>query len=169
MAGKFLRHARTKSIWGTPPARSAEVHAAAAVDPDPAKRAPSRKDTRHYCKGKAGREHTPEIVRTHDGFHQRQCGWVGRYDYRLLRRGEDAAEVRWLCTHEEHCSGCGKILRAWGSLDLTECPVYPGSPEQRAEAEREAAEYPDRYRARLRPRRAIDGPQGYRKKRQEAR
>ena len=61
MARRFLRHARAKSDWGAFPARSAEVLAAAAIDPDPAKRAPARKDTRHWCRGKQGREHVPAV------------------------------------------------------------------------------------------------------------
>jgi hypothetical protein len=167
MAGKFLRHARAKGIWGTQPARSDEVRTAAAVDPQPARRAPGRKDTRHFCRGKAGREHVPEIVMTPQPFYTGvpggECGWTTHWSVR--QRAYDG--VRWSCRHEERCASCGKVLRCTGQLTRAECPSYPGAPEQKAEAEAEAAARQERYSEWYR-RPVIDGPQGYRRKRQDA-
>ena len=157
------------SGWGPVPGRSA-VKAAAITEP--AKRTPAKKDTRSWCRGKEGREHEPQIVLSHDGFRQRACEWAGRHDYRLLRRGEDDYAIGWCCGHQELCGRCGKILRDPGQIPRAECPVYPGSDEQKAEAGREAAEYPEKWRAWAarhgRPEPVIDGPQGYRRKRENA-
>jgi hypothetical protein len=72
----------------------------------------------------------------------------------------------WACHHREVCSvpGCGKVFREPWELGDDECPAYPGTPEQRAVAEAQMAEYEDR-RARLPWRRkpVITGPQGYRR------
>lgn len=161
------RHGRHKGIWGSQPSRSAELAAAAAVDPDPSRRAPAVKDTRRWCKGKPGREHQPEIILPQVGWQTGNCKWLGRHDWRLIRQGRDdeATTVGWACYHEERCSECGKVLRNRWELRPRECPAYPGTPAQKAEAEREAADYPELWRGRARPRRVITGPQGYRRKR----
>lgn len=167
MSARLERHARGKGWWDQNPSRSAELGAAVAADPDPSRTAPAVKDTRRWCRGKPGRVHKPEIVRTHLGWQPAVCKWAGRHDFRLLRQGrdEDGTTVGWVCYHEERCSACGKVLRSSWELRRVECPVFPGSAEQKAEAEREAAEYPERWRSQRRPRRVITGPQGYRRKR----
>ena len=163
MSGRFLRHARSKTDrWDSLPARSAEVQAAAAVDPDPAKRAPSRKDTRHLCKGKPGREHVPVIVIAQSTYVRGDCEWGSRFPWH-------DEPVTWLCHHSEVCAVCQKILREPWDLAPAECPGYPGSQAQHAEAEAEARASAARvaeYQARRRP--VITGRQGYRRRRQEA-
>lgn len=167
MPRRFERHARSKSDWGFPPARSAE-RASAATDPD--KRAPGRKDTRQWCKGKPGREHVPQIIRIHDGYRWRPCEWTPRYDWRAIRAGDNAWVLKWTCGHIESCANCGKILRDLGNIPVAECESYPGTAARRAAAERDAADYLERWReGRRRYRRPpITGPQGYRRPRQEA-
>lgn len=163
-----VRHSKRKGIWGGQPSRSAELAAAVTADPDPARKAPAVKDTRNWCKGKPGREHKPEIILTHLGTcRSGMCKWLARHDYRLIRQGRDdeATTIGWGCYHEERCSECGKVLRNSWELRPAECPAYPGTPDQKAEAEREAADYPDRWRARARPRQVITGPQHYQKNR----
>ncbi len=149
--------------WGRPPARSAELTTAVTADPEPVKRPPGRKDTREWCRGKVGVPHQPAIVK---GNGKLPCRWAGRYDYKLIRR-QDAWSVGWSCWHHEECSACGKILRATRHLNASECPAYPGRPEQRAQAEREAAAYPAQWRAAAAKHRKppVTGPQGYRRKR----
>jgi hypothetical protein len=140
---------------------------------EPVKRAPARKDTRRWCRGKEGREHRLVLVLRHDGFCDRRCEWVSWYDYRLLFRGEDdeGARVGWACSHQEVCESCGKIIRDLFQIPAAECPAYPGTVEQRRAAEREAAAYPAQWRAwaarhgRWRP--VITGPQHYRRKRED--
>ena len=162
MPRRFERHARSKSDWGSPPGRSAERSSAAA---EPAKRAPARKDTRRWCKGKPGREHVPRIVRLRTGYVSRSCEWVPRYDWRAIRAGDDNFPVRWACGHFESCANCGKILRDLGGIPVAECESYPGSDAQRAAAEREAAEFLERRAGRRRNRKPpVTGPQGYRRR-----
>jgi len=151
---------RLRDNWGPVRGRAAETASAVASDPDPSKRPPGRKDTRSWCRGKAGVPHQPVIVfrPTWTRRPQPACEWAADWI------GE---QVRWHCHHEEHCGPCGKILRT--RIADEECPDYPGDPAQRAEAEREAAAYPEQWRAWAqrhgRPKPVIDGPQKYRRKR----
>lgn len=142
--------------WGQPAARAAEITKAVGSDPEPAKRSPGRKDTRQWCRGKQSREHVPVIVFRPPWTRKPvQCEWSSRWV-------DDG--VAWRCHHEEHCHACGKILRT--SLADAECPAYPGSPEQRAEAEVAAAIATQRWAEwRQSRRRVITGPQSYRRKR----
>lgn len=75
------------------------------------KAAPARKDTRRWCRGKVGREHTLAIVRDDYGWHVgRKCqepSWLPGY---------------WSCHHQERCTTCGKILRP--SLPREQCPQW---------------------------------------------
>ena len=158
MAGKYLRHARSKSdAWGGQPSRFAEVTAevAAQVAADPSdRRPPGRKNTRRYCKGKTGVEHEPDLVPIG------HCRWVTGW------RMDGTAS--WECAHREICGRCGKVLREPWQLTRAECPVYPGGSEQRAAAEAEAVAAEERctaWRARRVP--VITGPQGYRRQRAE--
>lgn len=163
MPGQFERHARSKWEWGMPGPRSQEVQAAAADDPEPPKRAPARKDTRHYCKGKPGVEHVPHLVR-HPLFWRRDdpgCRWQASW---TTRDGGYAA--CWACDHREECERCGKVLR--DHIPAAECPAYPGIPEDRAAAEEEALRIRERVagrQSRWKP--VITGPQGYRRRRED--
>lgn len=162
MPRRFERHRRGTQYWDSQPARSAEVRTDTARDPDPAKRAPAKKDTRHFCKGKPGVEHVPAIVQDEraPGWLKAGCGW--RADWRVRLRGYDAG---WHCQHREICTGCGKILREGWDVGR-ECPDYPGDPDQRVAAVAEAARLEARHEewaGRRRP--VITGPQGYRRQR----
>jgi hypothetical protein len=129
-------------------------------DDDPAKRGPGRKDTRNWCRGKTGVAHVPAIVfRSPMWNDQAVCKWCPLYS-----RGLD---VTWCCYHREECDRCGKILRDGETFDLGdgECPDYPGQPEQRAEAEKEAIAAAERLAAWRRWKPPITGPQGYRRAR----
>jgi hypothetical protein len=78
------------------------------------RRPKARKDTKRWCRGKVGVEHTPEIQSDRRG--------LGPYPCRVP---PDWARWRstWWCHHVERCSECGKILRH--SLNVGECPDYP--------------------------------------------
>ena len=158
------RHARNKSDWSSPPGRKALIEGAVAdqdVTPVKTPRAPAPKDTRRWCKGKPGREHTPVITQATTGWRPRECRWTVGW-----RRADDgwSGRVAWECIHQETCSACRKILRSVGNLRLDECPAYPGDPEQRAGKELQARMESQR-RAWMPRRPAITGPQGYRRKR----
>jgi hypothetical protein len=113
---------------GTGKDRVTRQEAAATPEPALARRAPGRKNTRAWCKGKVGRPHTVQIVYPPNAF-RRSCSWA---DYASWRTGEKT--MRWCCHHGEVCTVCGKVLRVshgWfgGDLELLECPDYvPGPP-----------------------------------------
>ena len=160
MPDPFERHARSKWEWGTPGARSQEVQAAAADDPEPPKRGPARKNTRDWCKGKVGVEHVPHLV-WHPVLWRRgepDCRWRAGWDSRT--GGESAY---WACDHREECERCGKVLR--DRIPAAECPAYPGTSEDHAAAEAEAARIREQIVQRPSRRKVITGPQGYRRHR----
>ena len=112
MAKRFERHSRRKrDDWGPVRTRLAERSAAIAEAP---KRPRRRKETRRWCKGITGREHTAEVV-FEPMFPGRSCGkamgWLGARD-------------GWGCHHRECCSACGRVLRDRYELGR-ECPDYP--------------------------------------------
>jgi hypothetical protein len=75
----------------------------------------SRKNTRRWCKGKVGREHSPVVQ------HQKERnGWRKAWTCGPRKWGISAG--RWGCWHEEVCTTCGKVLR-WTLGD--ECPDRP--------------------------------------------
>lgn len=160
MPAPFTRHRRSREYWDSQPSRSAEVLAAAAADPEPVKRAPAPKDTRHWCKGKRGRAHVPVLVDRPVHPRDSPCQWGSRWS---------DEEIAWRCRHREECQSCGKILREPWQLTAAECPLYPGSAEQKAQAAADAEASRERWETwRLRRRPVITGPQEYRRKRQEA-
>ena len=83
------------------------------------RRAPAKKNTRRWCRGKVGVEHIPEIKLTKWPY-QRGCkpppAWA------LERR----PQIDWWCEHERACATCGKILST--NLDKPNCPVYVALP-----------------------------------------
>lgn len=113
MPGRFERHARAKSDWGTEPPRSAELAAAVA---EPSVRPHARKDTRRWCKGKPGREHALEIV--FRPWYGRTCHALDPGHWLNFSGGD------WHCEHREACSQCGKILREGWKLAREECPNW---------------------------------------------
>jgi hypothetical protein len=166
------RHARSKWEWGTPPSRSAERSQAAAEDVrEPAKRAPARKDTRAWCRGKAGVEHVPVIAVDHTAPHfgtSPRCEWKALWDWKA-----DAYHVGWTCPHHEICDVCKKVLRDRWTVPSRECPAYPGDPAQRAAVEASIPELERQQQERLARRRmprkpVITGPQGFRRRREKA-
>lgn len=162
MPRRFERHRRTKWEWGLPGSRSGEVRSAASADPDPARKAPSKKDTKHWCKGKPGIEHIAQLTLDMDTpeWRKHACRWKAYWDWRK----KHTWVIGWTCGHHEECARCGKILRYTCDLTRAECPVYPGTGAQRAEADAELAALlarPSPGRWRREP--VITGPQGYRK------
>lgn len=84
---------------------------------------PAHKDTKHWCRGKVGREHTLAIQMP-DNAWSRGCRWI----YSI------GDEPWYNCAHVELCTACGRIFRrnyGWprGSQSRTalrseECPDY---------------------------------------------
>lgn len=156
MPRRFERHKRT-SEWYAAPSRSTEVRQATGADPEPARKAPGRKDTRRWCRGKPGVGHAPVLV-FRPVLARLACAWRPDWPY------EHAC---WECYHQEECGRCGKVLRTSWQLAAGECPAYPGDPAQRAAAEAECAEIRERVEASRQARRpVVTGPQGYRRRRQ---
>ena len=91
------------------------------------RKSPGKKDTRRWCKGKVGREHTIDIRRIKYGWYVNadrvRCDyirnlypWWERAPY-YRNRGDE-----WVCHHERFCTTCGKIL---SPLDSNYCPDRP--------------------------------------------
>lgn len=92
------------------------------------KRPPARKDTKHWCRGKVGREHTLAIEIPPNAWRQ-DCRWVTNIGDRPY----------WSCVHVEMCTACGKQLRhSYGwlrdndarGLRPEECPAYAPRPTE---------------------------------------
>jgi hypothetical protein len=168
MSRQSARHARSKWEWDTPPSRSAERSQAAAEDVrEPAKKAPGRKDTRAWCRGKVGVEHVPVIAVDHTIPALKggpRCEWKASWDWKA-----QAYATWWYCPHHEVCGKCGKVLRERRDILSRECPDYPGDPDQRAAVEASIPELEKRRRERgvrwpyRKP--VITGPQGFRRRR----
>lgn len=79
----------------------------------------ARKDTKRWCRGKAGVEHEPVISK------RRGEPWSTRGCH-----PPDAWQLRvwpfrtWICVHDERCGNCGRVLRRY--LTARECPDHPG-------------------------------------------
>lgn len=74
-----------------------------------------KKDTRRWCRGKVGVEHTPEIVMGQSW--GKACSRGGHYDRQTQTWN---ADVVWVCYHVQSCTGCGKHLET-----VVECPERP--------------------------------------------
>ena len=69
---------------------------------EPHPRAPRRKNTRRWCRGKVGVPHTPAI---REGDPKEQVpDW-------LKRCGTNSWTGKWRCAEQEYCTRCGKIIR----------------------------------------------------------
>lgn len=81
----------------------------------------SRKDRKHWCRGKTGVEHAPakELTKGHRWFEtddraRPRCFWWQTYQH----------QWRWKCDHELKCTKCGRVLAGqWTGLGK-ECPDY---------------------------------------------
>lgn len=75
-----------------------------------------RKDTKHWCKGKVGREHTPEVGLSKWPYNRNICGTAAD----IYSWDNGPFRNRWVCRHELVCTSCGKIIKH--TLDRDECP-----------------------------------------------
>ena len=86
-------------------------------------RPPGKKNTRKWCKGKVGREHTPEIVvpvnaytrsvRRNQACHE--IGWWDQAEKVWHRDGQ------WSCAQALVCSTCQKVIKPM----VDDCPDRP--------------------------------------------
>lgn len=89
-----------------------------------AKKAPAKKNTKKWCRGKVGVEHVLDIRkgRYFESLGDRViCRWRATWKG-WSHGGWDALDPKWLCFHEEYCVNCGKITRT--QLDPKECPNF---------------------------------------------
>jgi hypothetical protein len=128
MPDPTTRHARTKWDWGQGPARADATRQAVRSDPEPARRAPARKDPGR-CHGNCGGPHTPELRMSRYGY-RRDLGC--RWEPAWSRRDRRYDGVTWSCLHFEACGRCGKILA--DQVGEARCPDYPGDAVQRFSA-----------------------------------
>lgn len=87
----------------------------ARLQPEQGKRAPGKKDTKRWCRGKPGVEHEVE-TRLERFVTPGECGW-----YISRRTGKP---MWYRCYHEDVCSSCGKILLR----TRKQCPDYVAPP-----------------------------------------
>lgn len=93
----------------------------------------SRKDTKRWCRGKVGREHTPGVQFGQGGRwalargEAAPCKRISRDDdwqYTLYVGSRQDTGTVWLCRHEDYCTTCGKVL-SFDVLGLGKrCPDY---------------------------------------------
>lgn len=81
----------------------------------------ARRDTRRWCRGKPGIEHTPAIVLP-DNLYSRWRGQACRWMW-WGRPGHEFAMYR--CHHRWQCTTCGRKLR---DMRPDECPSYMPKP-----------------------------------------
>ena len=92
-----------------------------------ARRARSTKDTRRWCRGKIGREHTLAILKDEKmAYMDKGCRWVPYYVI-FRKGGEKVQKWHFSCTHHELCTTCGRRFRYGWDL-LTDCPDYVEEP-----------------------------------------
>jgi hypothetical protein len=78
----------------------------------------TKTNTRKWCKGKVGVEHTPEVVKGECWGHAcKEAGWYSQITRTWQPRGG------WVCWHIVACSQCGK--------HLSRAPVCPDMPTDR--------------------------------------
>jgi hypothetical protein len=157
MPDPYERHGRNSWEWGPSPSRGQSRAAAADQELAGAKRSPAKKDP-DLCKAAHWKGlHRPKLhVREYGWRKKAQCKWTVRW-------GRDVPV--WHCVHEEVCTGCGKILRI--GIPAEECPdFHPVTEAEQDALEAEIERWRERRAARRLQRPVIDGPQGYRKKKE---
>lgn len=90
------------------------------LDSDEWKVNPKRKhkDTKHWCKGKVGREHVLETVESKWPYNRNKCGlYKDLYEWTI---GNPYYENKWDCRHVIKCSVCGKHIKEF--LSRADCP-----------------------------------------------
>lgn len=160
MPDPYERHARTKdsSGWeGQNPRAARQAAAAEQVLPEvvpEGKRPPGKKDPQ-LCKAAHWKgPHTPEL-------RIRQVGWRRTLTCKWALSWGTENVPRYYCNHEAFCAGCGKVLST--SIGFNDCPdSHPVTDGERAEIDLDVERWRERRTARRQP--VIDGPQGYRRR-----
>jgi hypothetical protein len=134
MPDPFDVHAQSKWDWGGPQRGSANRGAISdqVADPAPAKAPPGRKDPEH-CKQSPDKMHHEALACRPWHRLATECHWAP-----LWSRGPRNYVLGWRCYHEAHCEYCGKIFIR--RIADEQCPAYPGTEEQKAEAADKVAE-----------------------------
>jgi hypothetical protein len=163
MPDPFERRSRANGCcegwYSQPPRSQLRSDAIAAGEREPARKAPARKDPA-LCKAAHWKgPHQPELRLQQYGWRPAACKWA----FSWRKPGEPS----WCCSHEEVCSGCGKILRT--GIDDAECPGYHPITDGERDAlyarrrEEQARIAEARAHGRWQPKPPVTGPQGYRR------
>lgn len=85
--------------------------------PDQLRPTPSKKNTRRWCKGKVGREHTlATVIQPHPWDRSKTCHKVPAGSWLSFYRDG------WVCYHIIRCTTCGKIMKHF--VPREECPTW---------------------------------------------
>jgi hypothetical protein len=89
-----------------------------------------RKPTNKWCKGKVGREHTPELVINHN---YTRPGWTCGWKEIMAWRNGERGHWKWhySCKHSYRCTTCGKYTEDW-LKNKEECPEFTPKPAEPA-------------------------------------
>jgi hypothetical protein len=97
----------------------AQMREATQLGGEPPDRQPGkRKNTRRWCKGKVGVEHTLVVRMRRD--RSKGCHW-----FAWSVRGKAIQRGAWICVEQEVCISCGKILRHTLGKNCTHRGDYP--------------------------------------------
>lgn len=161
MPDPYERHARPGRWWNYYSGQPSRAQTRAQAAGNPAgKRPPGKKDP-DLCKAQHWKAGHASALRVRIPYFRKSkiyCYWGLPY------WGDDS-DATWYCSHEEYCSGCGKILMI--RISGIRCPEYHDiTKTERISVEKQREEREIRMASRkTRPGKVINGPQGYRKKR----
>lgn len=156
MPDPYERHGRGSGEWDGQPPRTQQRAAAAADDPDPARRGHGKRDP-GLCKGMHWKAPHQPVLRQYS-WNNSTCGWT------VYWHGREPSEPVWWCGHQEYCSACGKQLQF--RLLGKQCPGWhPMTKAEQTQLDAKRQDMLDRAaRWRYAPRKPpITGKQGYRK------
>lgn len=111
----------SKSSWWTDGVREKQKPI-----PDSVRTTPAKKDKKHWCKGKVGVPHVPELTLSHTAMSWAKPGEVCHWNSRVRYvNGEWVTLTEkgwWVCYHAIRCRTCGKYIQH--SLSREECPLW---------------------------------------------
>lgn len=82
---------------------------------------PAKKNTKKWCKGVVGREHTIELALITKDSRTYLCD-ERHIAFPFYVEERKPGEIRWACFHNQVCTACGKVI-SW-FIRKENCPTY---------------------------------------------